>query len=227
MFHAELKLQELDSDLFWPSLCCQKSAIWQDDRSLKLCPVIELFLTACYLCLKVLVGLLWRKTQHKWSKFNKENFSGFSLSFQTKEDKLKLWLHPLSHHKAWNVNMKSLIWVAPQRDPSMWWLNMSAMQQHGILISHPGCVAPGGPGRLQKHKQQPGRAESGRVASRAKKINSSAERTECWGSRQILQRGRWRKDEPGVTEDVCKRSQPGSMLSDARDPGWITNLPVH
>lgn len=77
----------------------------------------------------------------------------------------------------------------PQQSPSKWWLNMSAMQQYGILISHPGCMAPGGPRPQQKHKQRPG---PGWVASTAQ-INSL--RAECWGSRQILQGERWRKDE--------------------------------
>lgn len=57
----------------------------------------------------------------------------------------------------------------PQQDLSMWWLNMSAMQ-HGILISHPGCVAPRGPGRSWNTNS--GQAGSGRIQGSDKQPES-------------------------------------------------------
>lgn len=96
----------------------------------------------------------------------------------------------------------------PQQNPSMWWLNVSAMQQYGILISHPGCIVPGAPDTAET----PTAGGPGWVASRAQ-INSL--RAECWGSRQILQGQRWPRDEPAGSEMGGKSRLLAFILADA------------
>lgn len=85
----------------------------------------------------------------------------------------------------------------PQQDLSMWWLNMSAMQ-HGILISHPGCVAPRGPGRSWNTNS--GQAGSGRIQGSDKQPESRVLRKQtdpaAAGVATVGGGGQWRKDEP-------------------------------
>lgn len=79
---------------------------------------------------------------------------------------------------------------------SVWWLHVSAMQQYGILISHPGCTASGAPGHSRNTNI--GRTGSGRMEGSDKQSwEQSAEEADrsCRG-------GRWRKDGPATVKVV-------------------------
>lgn len=85
--------------------------------------------------------------------------------------------------------MRSLIWVAPHRTPACDDSTCQQCSSMGSLSSILAAWLLGAPATAERQTA----ARPGRVVSRA---HINRPRAECWGSRQILQRGQWRKDEP-------------------------------